>query len=307
MQRFTNILYSPSSWTDDPEALARVARLAEQNDAQLTLLGVVGEPTRIQRLLGHADSLDQAEVANQQALFDKLQHWTAQTVQTEIEIEVAVEVGKPALAIIQRVLSQGHDLVVVNDAGDPMSPLVKRLLRKCPCPVWVIKPTRRQTPSVLAAVNPHPGEAELNRTILELAASLVDRYGGDLHVAHAWSLYSEDLEERGFNFTPAITAEALRDETHAASQQALDELIASGSYADAPWRVHLIEGPAEHVLPELVREHGVDLLVMGTIARSGYKGIVIGNTAERVLDEVRCSVMAVKPAGFVSPIAVSSI
>lgn len=300
MQRFTNILYCPSSRTHDPEAFARVARLAEQNNAKLTLLGVVAEPTRLQRLLDRTDTLDQAQVASRRALLDKLQHWTTHTAHGRVE--VIVDVGKPALAIIQRVLSQGHDLVVVNDAGYPMSPLVKRLLRKCPCPVWVIEPTRNRTPRVLAAVNPHPGEEELNRTILELAASMVDRYGGDLHVVHAWSLYSEEPEGTVFNFTPAITAEALRAETLAASQQALDELLASGTYADAPWNVHLVEGPAEHVIPELVREHGIDLLVMGTIARSGYKGIVIGNTAERVLDEVRCSVMAVKPAGFVSPI-----
>lgn len=301
MQRFTNILYSPSSRTHDPEAFARVARLAEHNAARLTLFGVVGEPTRLQRLLGQADTLDRAQVAHRKALLDTLHHWTTQTAHSDID--VAVEVGKPALAIIRRVVSQRHDLVVVNDADHPMSPLVKRLLRQCPCPVWVIRPSRNETPSVLAAVNPHPTEAGLNRTILELSASLADQYGGDLHVAHAWSLYGDEPEEALLNFTPAITAEAMRAETLAASRRALDELVASGPSAEAPWKVHLIEGPAEHVLPQLVRDHGIELLVMGTIGRSGYEGILIGNTAERVLDDVRCSVMAVKPAGFVSPIA----
>ena len=304
MKRFANILYSPSSGTHDPQALARVERLAAQNDAKLTLLGVVGEPTRLQRLLGQADSLEQIQIANRQSLLEKLRGWTTHT--PHARLEVSVDVGTPALAIIQRVVSNGHDLVVVNDAGHPMSPLVKRLLRKCPCPVWVIKPSRTQTSSVLAAVNPHPDEAELNGIILELAASLAERYGGDLHVAHAWSLYAEEPDGTVFNFTPAISAEALRDETHAASKRALDELLATSTVADAPWKIHLIEGPAEHILPTLVREHGIDLLVMGTIARSGLQGVLIGNTAERVLDEVRCSVMAVKPPGFVSPITAAS-
>ena len=95
-------------------------------------------------------------------------------------------------------------------------------------------------------------------------------------------------------------------ETEAASQLALDELLASGSSVDAPWQKYLRHGPAEQVVPELVNEYQIDLLVMGTVARSGLNGVLIGNTAERVLDEVPCSVLAVKPPGFVSPIHVST-
>ena len=42
---------------------------------------------------------------------------------------------------------------------------------------------------------------------------------------------------------------------------------------------------------------------MGTVARTGISGLVMGNSAEQVLDEVHCSVIAVKPPGFKSPIA----
>ena len=56
------------------------------------------------------------------------------------------------------------------------------------------------------------------------------------------------------------------------------------------------------MLPELVARHRINLLVMGTVARDGVSGLIIGNTAETVLDVVRCSVLAVKPPGFVSPI-----
>jgi nucleotide-binding universal stress UspA family protein len=52
----------------------------------------------------------------------------------------------------------------------------------------------------------------------------------------------------------------------------------------------------------MTREHEIDLVVMGTVARSGLSGILIGNTAEKVLGKVRCAVLAIKPAGFVSPI-----
>ena len=47
---------------------------------------------------------------------------------------------------------------------------------------------------------------------------------------------------------------------------------------------------------------GIDLVVMGTVARSGIAGMLIGNTAERVLRKLPCSVLAVKPEGFTSPV-----
>jgi universal stress protein E len=142
--------------------------------------------------------------------------------------------------------------------------------------------------------------------ILELASSMVERYGGELHVGHSWEPYGDAPESALLNFTPAVGFDQLRDETEAASRLVRNELLASGSFSDAPWQTHLRHGPAEQVVPELVSEYQIDLLVMGTVARSGLDGVLIGNTAERVLDDVRCSVMAVQPPGFVSPIRVST-
>lgn len=42
--------------------------------------------------------------------------------------------------------------------------------------------------------------------------------------------------------------------------------------------------------------------IMGTVGRTGIPGFLIGNTAETVLRQVACSVLAVKPTGFVTPV-----
>ena len=60
----------------------------------------------------------------------------------------------------------------------------------------------------------------------------------------------------------------------------------------------------EEVIPEFVVAEGVDILVMGTVARGGIPGLLIGNTAERVLRKITCSVLAIKPDEFVSPVRV---
>ncbi|MEO8271575.1 MAG: universal stress protein [Aureliella sp.] len=41
---------------------------------------------------------------------------------------------------------------------------------------------------------------------------------------------------------------------------------------------------------------------MGTVSRTGLSGLLIGNTAQHILDHIECSVLAVKPANFICPI-----
>ena len=82
--------------------------------------------------------------------------------------------------------------------------------------------------------------------------------------------------------------------------RALAELLTASGVPDAPWQIRLAKGPPAQVVSGVVQRHRINLLVMGTVARAGVGGMLIGNTAEQVLDEVRCSAMAVKPPGFAS-------
>ena len=41
---------------------------------------------------------------------------------------------------------------------------------------------------------------------------------------------------------------------------------------------------------------------MGTMSRGGVAGLLVGNTAERLLDKVECSLLTIKPEDFVSPV-----
>ena len=75
---------------------------------------------------------------------------------------------------------------------------------------------------------------------------------------------------------------------------------------DLKYQSHLVKGDADVVISELVSEKQADLLVMGTIARTGIPGVIVGNTAERLLPQIPCSVLAVKPADFKSPITLES-
>jgi nucleotide-binding universal stress UspA family protein len=301
MRRFRDILFSPLARRDNPAAIRRVTDLVVTNGAKLTLLGVAAEPSRLQRLLHRPGLVDEAVEAERKRLDSDLRRCVART---SIDADFSVEIGDPALRIIERVIDEGHDLVVVTsdeDAEDRAT--IRRLLRKCPCPVWVIRPTRARIQRVLAAVDPDPNAAELNRTILELASAMVDLHGGELHVAHAWELYGEaTMRGSGFMHVPPAELDALLGEERDKHSDALAELLESSQAAHATGKVHLVHGPATEVIPALVAAHRINLLVMGTVARGGVSAMVMGNTAERVLDHVKCSVIAIKPEGFVSPI-----
>lgn len=58
-------------------------------------------------------------------------------------------------------------------------------------------------------------------------------------------------------------------------------------------------------MPQLIKDLDAELVVMGTVGRTGIPGFIIGNTAETILNQIECSVLAVKPDGFVTPVTLS--
>jgi nucleotide-binding universal stress UspA family protein len=66
--------------------------------------------------------------------------------------------------------------------------------------------------------------------------------------------------------------------------------------------IHLVSVDPRDVLPRLARKHRIGLIVMGTVARTGLPSLFMGNTAETILRSVSCSVLAVKPEGFTTPV-----
>jgi universal stress protein E len=69
-----------------------------------------------------------------------------------------------------------------------------------------------------------------------------------------------------------------------------------GPAATSSVAVHVVEGDGtpDHAILSFIREHRIDLLVLGTAARHGLSGLLYGNTAERLLPDVPCSVLAVR-------------
>jgi len=63
-------------------------------------------------------------------------------------------------------------------------------------------------------------------------------------------------------------------------------------------RQYLMARQPIDAISEASRKSHCAIIVMGAISRSGYKRMLIGNTAERILDDLTCDIMVIKPANF---------
>jgi len=216
--------------------------------------------------------------------------------------------GSGWLEIIRQVLREGHDLVLAGTRDSAgvghrlFGNTAKKVLRRSPCPVWVCRPEPYDRPlSVLVASDFKP----VSDTALRLAICLGQSANATIHVLHAidypvYHLWLTALpDEVGSDYHRRALAhaeQALHDQLERTEQRSLSE----------PVRVHLADkvGKPDEVILKCIREYHIDLLIMGTLGRAGVPGVMIGNTAERLLPEVTCSVLAVKPPGFRCPIRI---
>lgn len=59
--------------------------------------------------------------------------------------------------------------------------------------------------------------------------------------------------------------------------------------------LHIEEGPADVLIPFMAHKLQAAVTVIGTVARTGLSGALIGNTAEVVLDALESDVLVLKP------------
>lgn len=156
---------------------------------------------------------------------------------------------------------------------------------------------------VLAAVDPaHPGEkkANLDKKLVGAASRIVKLFGGALHVFHAWNPAATVTPVAAAGHHAAVPTmtigRELMEELRVQREKQLNKLVAPFGMPSA--NVHLVPGDTKSALDELVREHGIDIVVAGAVARGRLERLLIGSTAEAILDAADCDVVVIKPDTF---------
>ncbi|MCV2884483.1 universal stress protein [Aestuariibacter sp. AA17] len=187
------------------------------------------------------------------------------------------------------------------------------LLRKSPMPVWLTKePDNKPIKHIVVALDfEHIEESEeserLNQQLLHQAFNIAQRERATLHLLNVYNASSADFASLWVENPKKLEEEVLKDEKltrQAAMQDLIEEVEAQNGirFADIKHHIHLIQGSPNRDIAKKVKALQADLVIMGSVGRSGIAGLLIGNTAETTLLQLECAVLVMKPDGFVSPI-----
>lgn len=213
--------------------------------------------------------------------------------------------GKPWLELLREAVTNDHDLMIVGSHQQhALGKLLlgntgRRLVRKCPCPVWVTSPVEDgQVRRILVPTD----FSETADEAIKLAHTLAQQLEAELHVLHAIEYHFEPQMRDLIASLDEV--EEYRSRLHADAERQLNEMISRCGldHAVALDHRHIATGTPDVAIRTAVAELAVDLVVMNTLGRSGLKGLLVGNTAEQVLNYLTCSILAVKPDDFQCPI-----
>ena len=309
MKQFKKILVGVDlSWGDrfvseqlappNEEAVRQALWLAKINSASISFFFTLDLSAKAQELISESNT-GESNVVSQAR--DRLAVLVEDARKEEVAAESHVVVGKNWLELIRQVLREQHDLVIVGTRhlgaveGFLLGSTGIKLVRNCPCPVWVTQPpTGQYFDSILVAHDLRP----VGDQAMELGCCMAELQDAQLHVIHA-----AEYPEFDYMFPAEVSAERKQTYHNDANSRIQSQLAAAN--LPRPANVHLSAAPPDVAIMNCIEQHAVDLLVMGTVGRTGISGFVTGNTAERLLPQIPCSLLAVKPPGFQSPVSLN--
>ncbi|MCU0759110.1 MAG: universal stress protein [Steroidobacteraceae bacterium] len=294
-------------------AVRKAAQLAQAHGAELELFHSLSQTIMVDAL--QAQEIDLREYEREQVArtVARLETIAARLRRHRIEVSVAAEWDHPpSEAIVRRAIKRKVDLVVAERhagkhvAGWMLSYTDWELLRLAPCPVLIVKtPRPYHRPTVMAAVDPlhqHAKPVRLDAEILKTAGSLKTAMKGTLQVVHVYP--PPVVVTAGWVAGPVLMPGADGREAEARARAALASELERLPLP--PHKVTVLEGVPREALPATARATRASIVVMGAVSRSGLKRLLIGNTAEAVLDALPCDVLIIKPGRFKSPVPARS-
>ncbi|MGF1561776.1 MAG: universal stress protein [Geminicoccaceae bacterium] len=301
--------------------LQAAAGLAQRHGAALEMLACMVPPADLSVIARAAGTTPEACLQALSKVRQQAMEEIAARALPAKQPDVHMAIGNPFIEVVRHVVHNQIDMVVKT--ARPLSGLHgvffastdQHLLRKCPCPVWLRAPDAALEPrTIVAAVDVDLSDArepetltQLNCRVIETALRLGSLEHGVVHVLHAWEALGEGLIWTfAADIDPGAAAQRYLREVEAERRRSLAALLQpfrTRAAATPRLTESLVRGPTRSVIAEQAKRLSADLIVLGTVARTGLRGVIIGNTAEDILNSVDCSVVAVKPEGFVSPVA----
>ena len=294
--------------SDHPEqhAFDRALSLAASVNADITVIGSCYE--------NYCEESSSLEVETKHkiksALINNCQHWLdsfAQEAETKgLEISTEVHWQKNLHdAVMASINVTDFDLVIKGTQAH--HGIVDRifthsdwnLLRHCPAPVLLVKSSKPWINNrILASIDAtscDEGHRLINDNILDFAEHLADHFKTDLHLVNSYPMVA-----LAFAMVPEVTAPD--DIQKYITEQHKNECERyARKYSINDDHIHIAEGDPDDVIEVMAKEIEADVIVIGTVGREGISGVLLGNTAERIVDRVSADVLVIKPLDGVKP------
>lgn len=311
MESYKNFLVVIDPTTEQQKALDRAIHLASLTGAKITaFLSIFDFSYEMTTML----SSEEREAMRQSVLTDRSQ-WIQDIIDNKsIDSEnISVKVvwhNRPFEAIIKQVFEGEHDVLIKGTHQHDklksviFTPTDWHLLRKCPIPVLLVKDHNwPENGNILGAVNVGTDEEEhgsLNQKIAEEANQLSSLIKANVHLVNSFPGTPVNIAIEIPEFD-SLEYNSNMEKHHVEAMQSFakeNEVEASNT--------HVLEGLPEHVIKQVSTDIDAELVILGTIGRTGISAALIGNTAEHVIDQLDCDLLALKPEGYISPLAEES-
>lgn len=305
MHTIKNILYVTPDDLSNDAIVNKVLGFANKKQAKITFLRVIKKvPKEMAAIIKRYQKVDLAKSLEKENIAE-IEQSLKNTKVKGADYEIKVLVGDKYALTVKELQQKRYDLLVLSDY-DGRRKLAERffgskhlfLLRNAPNPVMVFRPgKKKQKYRMLIALDTEDMSVEkqnFNRKILDyaLATSVFDDV--EIDIVSCWQLYGESSLRDGFIQVPREKLNAMLKETKTHYQQVFDEALEHLDIEEGI-STHLLKGSPTQVIPQYAKKNHIDMVVLGTVSRSGMPGITIGNTAEDILQRVDCSILMVKP------------
>jgi universal stress protein E len=308
MTNYNRLLVVADPTTEDQKALKRALHLARKTQSSITyFLSIYDFSYEMTTMLSadERESMKQSVIEDRaEWLNDHIADLNSDSVQVDVKV---IWHNRPFEAIIREAIDFKYDLVVKGTHEHDtlksviFTPTDWHLLRKCPTPVLLVK--EHEWPEggqVLAALNVGTEETahqSLNNIITEEGLQFAEMLDASLHLVNSYPGTPVNIAIEIPEFDPQSYNESVKNY----HQKSMSEHISH--YDIDETNTHVEEGLPEDVIPTVAKDIDAELVILGTVGRTGISAALIGNTAEHVIDSLNCDVLALKPEGYVSPLA----
>ncbi|WP_011218549.1 universal stress protein UspE [Photobacterium profundum] len=309
MKKYNNILVAIDPAQDHQPALSRAIHLANKSsDVKITIfLAIYDFSYEMTSMLSSEE-----RHAMRRGVVMQREAWLKDLIKPHAEdgLDIDIKVvwhNRPYEAIVAEVFTSHIDLLVkATHAHDKIgsvifTPTDWHLLRKCPCPVLMVKEhSWPENGKIVACVNlaaDSETHESLNNAIVKEAQCIAGILGAEINLVNAYPATPVNITIELPEFDPASYTDAVRGH-HLTSMKALRQ-----QYSICEEQTYVIEGLPEDVIPKVAEDLDAELVILGTTGRTGLSAVFIGNTAEHTIDSLNCDLLALKPDGYVSPLA----